>query len=267
MSFTDIEAEAGENTGGAFNAMTGDTSPATALAAPSTSPAELGAPLDLSETGIEGEVRRTDVNIPKLTLVNALSKSRTEGELPLGAFVFADEVVLVAPKKGSDGKPEKFTKPIECFVLKLIKGYQQYVAYGSDLKPARASTIAEVRGLGGTIDRRDKTKVFFEETAQLLVLVPAPEPLGETQAAYFRFEFEGKRYAKAMFFVKSIAYTNVAKPIITRVNNTAEPIINTTFNLHTEFVDGEKHQWWTPKSKVGRLTTPAERAWAASKLL
>lgn len=267
-SFTEIEAQQTE-TPTPFNPIAdsgvsetnnqGATAEANNQVA-TTSGGQLSTGLDLSATGIQGEVRRQDINIPKLALVNALSKARTDLDAPLGGFMFADEVLLCKPEKGQKISPE-----IEVFVLNAIKGYQKDVPFGSDEPLVRAATAQEVRELGGTLDRRDKSKPLFVETAQILFLVPRPEDCEEAHESYFRFEFGGKFFAKALFYVKSFSYTNVFKPIVTRVNNTGEPVINTSFKLWSQFMETDTFRWWTPKLKTGRLTTPEERAYLASK--
>jgi len=274
QSFTDIEATTDETAtpGEGYSPVAG-TSSATSSAIThspgSSSPATQHGGLSLEGTGIEGEVDRRDIHIPKLTLVNSLSKTRTEGELPLGALVFSDTIVLNPVPNGPDGKPArgyKETPQIEVVVLGLKKSYQKKTEYGSDEETVRCDTAAEVRALGGTIERNDKTRPLFEETAQILISVPAPVGCDENDLDYFLHETaEGKRYAKALFFVKSIAYTNVAKEIFTFVNNTRQPTINTTFLLWSKFMSTEKFSWWTPKLKAGRRTTPEERAFFASK--
>lgn len=260
-SFSAIDDATLEAPTGAFNPLTGTTSETPDRGTLATTPdRQIAAAPDLSGTGIEGEVRRQDINIPKLTLVNDMSRARKEGDAALGSFMFADTVCLVKPTKGA-AKSDS----IDIFVLALRKSYQQKVDFGSDIKPARANTAAEVRELGGTVDRRDKTKVLFEEMAEILVLLPQPPDVDEADEAYFYNEINGRPYAKALFFVKSFAYTNVAKPIITRVNNTGGKIIDTTYSLHSEFIKTDTFSWWTPKLRAGRLTTPEEREWLAAK--
>ena len=260
-SFTDIEAAATEAAADPTYNPIGNTDPAPGtLTRVEGTVAPASSPVDLSGTGVEGEIRRQDVNIPKITVVNGLSKARTEGDLPLGAVIYADSVVLGAPKKGEVLGPK-----ITVYVLNIKKGYQKHVPFGSEEKIVRADTAAEVRELGGTLDRRDKSRVFFEETAQILLMIPAPENLEESDLAYFRHELNGVRYATALFFVKSIAYTNVAKPIFTRVNNTGEATFEVAYELQTSFQKTEKFSWWTPKLKVLRTSTPEEKAFLLSK--
>jgi hypothetical protein len=217
--------------------------------------------VDLTGTGIEGETRSTDITIPKIALVNGLSKARTDADKPLGSFVFTEDFITIA----APGKKDNVSPVIEVAVLNVKKGYQKYIPYGSDEEMVRAATAEEVRALGGTLHRKDKTRVLFEETAQLLLLIGAPENLDESELAYFRFEHEGKRFARAMFFVKSIAYTNVFKPIASRVNNTGESTTAVLWNLWSKHVPGDKFQYWTPMLKASRIPDPAFRKFAESK--
>lgn len=260
-SFTDIDSEepGSDSSSPAYSPTGGGSTSSSVVTVRS---AEVSSPaVNLDGTGIEGEVTRRDINIPKVALVNAMSKARTEGDMPSGAFVFSDTINLGSPKKG-----EKSGPPIEIFILNARKGYQKYVAYGSDEPLIRAASAEEVRTLGGTLNRQDKSKPLFEETAQFLFVVPAPEGLDESDLAYFRMEHNGKRYAKALFFAKSIAYTGTFKPVTTRVNNTGEGVTFVSWVLQSKFMETEKFSWWTPKLAAGKTTDADTRAWLASKV-
>jgi hypothetical protein len=223
---------------------------------------EMAPAVDLTGTGIEGETRSTDISIPKLALVNGLSKARQEGDKPLGAFVFTEDWITIAAPAD---KKATVSSVIDCAVLNVKKGYQKYIPYGQEEEMIRAASMEEVRAMGGTLNRKDKSRVLFEETAQLLLLFAAPEGLDENELAYFRFEHNGQRFARGMFFVKSIAYTNVFKPIASRVNNTGEPVTAVSWGLHSKLVATEKFSYWTPMLKATRTLDPEFRKFAESK--
>gem|GEM_PF-5769957 len=204
----------------------------------------------------QGEVRSTDINIPKLTVVNPLSEARDSHAV--GTILLAGEIPLA-----------KLGDPFEFVVIAIRKEYEKVIAFGSEEKSVRAKTMAEVRALGGTLDRKDKSRIPFQDVAYITCLVPCPADADENVQAYFRLKDpSGRCWAKALYFAKSFAYTNFAKPVLTREQLTEEPHFNSSWVAETEEQKNEvkKTRWYQfKKLKAGKLTSPEFRVWAESK--
>lgn len=256
-SFTDIEDSIPSTGSGPApaSAVTGGDMSSAVVTRPDMAPAEVPSG-EYTPGRTQGEVRSTDVNIPKLTVVNPLSEA--VGAHPVGTVLLAGEIPLA-----------QLGDSFEFVVLGVRKEYEKVIPFGSEEKPVRAKTMAEVRQLGGTLDRKDTSRVAFQDVAYITVLVPCPKDADDNVQAYFRLQDpSGRRWAKALYFAKSFSYTNVAKPVITREQMTDEPHFFSTWQAVTEEQKNEKKKtrWYQfKKIKAGSLTSQDFRNWAITK--
>ena len=151
-----------------------------------------------SANGIEGEVGRGDINLPRLSLV--------QGVGPLSELFKPGQLVLNKETVLTDGE-----KPVVVTVVRLSKSYLQNLPYeeGGGM-PERVNTLAEVKARGGTIEYADNEPPSWIPVADTLVLLESA-----TDDPAFPFEHNGKFYAAALWTLRKSAYTRAAKSIMT----------------------------------------------------
>jgi hypothetical protein len=205
---------------------------------------------------VQGEVDSSDIRLPR---INLAQKSGKLGEdFQPGTFTFNKEVVI--------GDTENaFT-----FVaLGIRKQYQEDLQYDPDgPTPKTFNTAAEVRQAGGQVSDYDGDG-YYREIAHVLCLLEAPKGLSEEQQEFFIYEFEGNRYALAMWTVSGSSYTSVAKTIFSAAAPTGHlkhGLEAGAWSVHSVKRTNPRNSWFAPVIKVAGKTTAEFQAFAKSLL-
>ena len=159
------------------------------------------------DTGFDGELDQSDLQLPRLNVVSPTSKLHTEDEFDLGSVIFEKELELCT-------KGENFY----FVVLQARKDFQQKIDFDGGEKPLIFHTKDEVEENGGTTvysqDAIDEER-YYAPVANILLAVKAPDDLPAEELHRFPMEFDGSNWAKAVVTVQGGSYTAFAKPIIT----------------------------------------------------
>ncbi len=186
--------------------------------------------------GLQGEFTATDIQLPRLSLVQKIGDLADSGLTP-GSFVFNKEATL------SDGKT-----PLEVTVLRLVKQYRQKLEYGNPEPPEIYHTQQEVIDNGGTLRYGEPN--FFQEVAHLFMAVAKPENLSEQHTSHFYREHAGKQYTLAVFTVGSTAFTAVGKKVITAgYNQLRDGLFLGKWVLTSNLSKNSKGSWFVPEAK------------------
>lgn len=219
-SFKQLEGETPEP------ATTGLAKPETALAKPA---AHLEAP-----EGVEGEVDYSDIQLPRINLVQKMSDLVDAG-FKAGDLVYNKELLL--------------PQPVEVVVTRVRKQYQQSLPYGSEDTPDTCDTLEEVKARGGSTEFGDENHYAPVAHMQLLVAKPADCP--EELAELFAYTAEGKDWAPAMLTVKSSSYTSAAKPVFTAAFNVLRSgLAKGKWHLTSVQKSSPKGTWHVPVMKL-----------------
>lgn len=198
------------------------------------------APVSHTPAGIEGEIERSDVKLPRINLVQKMSDMVNAG-FKSGDLVYNREIAL--------------DKPATVVVVKLKKQYQQDLPYGGDQMPHVCDTLAEVREAGGTIEWGGEN--HYSEMAHLQLLVKAPADLPDELEDLFPYSIGGESWAPAMFTVAKSAYKSAAKPVITAAFSTLRGgLQHGLWQLSTEGKKNAMGSWDVPIMKLVGKTTP-----------
>lgn len=155
---------------------------------------------------VQGQIDRSDLNIPSLKIVQAVG--------PMSELFEPGLLVLTAGGENSvvlAGEEQE----IQLTVLRIRKQYIENLEYGSEERPRIFDTIEDVQAAGGWIEWHNNERPPFSPLATAVVVISCPEGLGEDEMAHFPFEFQGGRYALALWTMKGTAYTRAAKNIFT----------------------------------------------------
>lgn len=187
----------------------------------------------MTPSGIEGEVTAEDIRIPRLNLVQK-SGNLADSFSP-GSFVFEKAVTLAKPGE-----------PISATFLRLKKYYQEKIEYGtSNEMPPRYNTAQEVVANGGSLIYGEPR--YFQEVADLMVAVQAPEGLDSEAEQYFIYNAGGKDYALAAYTVAASAYTSLAKRLLTdAAMNLRNGLWNGQYKVHSELRKNGTNSWYVP---------------------
>lgn len=151
-----------------------------------------------SANGVEGEIGRGDINLPRMSLVQSVG--------PLSEMFKPGQLVLNKETVLTDGET-----PVVVTVVRVSKSYLQNLPYEEGgPTPERVSTLAEVKARGGGIEYVDDEAPSWIPVADALVLLEST-----TDNPAFPFEHNGKFYAAAMWNLRKSAYTRAAKAIFT----------------------------------------------------
>jgi hypothetical protein len=180
--------------------------------APAEAPNEL-APVQTSTalalpTGeLEGEISQSDLSIPHLQIVQAVGPL-SEHYVP-GQLILAKEVVIAEPA----GDPVIMT------VARIKKQYIENLPYSeATIGMAKVfDRLEDVRAAGGGIEwGANGERPSYVPIARAIVVIEAPGEIAEEPI--FCYEFEGKRYALALWTLRNTSYTRAAKAIYTAAN-------------------------------------------------
>lgn len=190
--------------------------------------------------GIEGELERSDIKLPRINLVQKTSELFNHG-FRHGDIVYNREIALA--------------KPCPVVVVRLKKQYQQELPYGGDAIPHVCDTLQEVREAGGSIEWGAENR--YSELAHMQLLVQAPDNIPDELADLFPYEIDGKSWAPAMFTVAKSAYKSAAKPVITAAFNSLRGGLgNGLWHLTSETKKNAMGSWETPVMKMVGRTSP-----------
>lgn len=207
-----------------------------------------------ASAGFEGEVDASDLRIPRINLVNALSDLHTESGFDIGSYVLNKEIALT----DKDGK-------LTFVSLYGRKRFQQKLDYQSDEIPLVFDTLAEVRAHGGTTDYSKEAVDegrFFDSVGHFIVAVEAPANLDEVAVEQFpHVQEDGTRWARVAFTVSGGAYKSFARNIITAaLGSLREGLYLGVWELGREKRTNKKGSWYLPTSRFqGKINDPSDR--------
>lgn len=211
--------------------------------------------------GFEGDIDASDLRLPRVNIVNPLSKLHTEDGHDIGAIIGNKQFVLAA-------KGEK----ILGVVLYGRKRYQQKLPYNSDETPLILDSQTEVKANGGTIEYSKEAIAelrFFEPVAHFVLAVQAPDELPEEYSDLFPYEAEDEdgvsRWGRFAFTVAGGSYKSFAKNIITSAASTLrDGLWHGVWAFGTEKKVNDKGTWYIPTSAFkGKLKDPEQIAFFA----
>jgi hypothetical protein len=169
---------------------------ATALAAPGQWAAD-----------VQGELDSSDFKLPVLMVtqkIGPMSEKFTPGDITLNK-----ELVLV---NADTTKPEKKAAGVEITVIKIRSYYEEVVPYGGDEFGRTFNTEAEVEAAGLTARWIDNVPATAKSVAEAMVCIKDPTGADDMN---FPYEFDGARYAFAMWTIRGTAYKASAQEIFT----------------------------------------------------
>lgn len=230
-----------------------DNTPTKAVAVVEAKPLAVSAPAPAVSEGVEGEVSRSDIKLPRINLVQRVGN--LANDFTPGSILFEKQVVL------TDGKT-----PFDLTPLRIRKQFQRKVAWGEGdgEAPEVYDTVAEVRAAGGSLEFGDEN--YFQEIAHIMCAVALPRHfLGNelTDAAgiidMFPFRHNDELYAVAMWTVSSSAYTALAKRIFTDAAGLLRNgIYGGHYQVTSELKKNARNSWYAPKVKfAGKHTADA----------
>jgi hypothetical protein len=185
-----------------------------------------------NDSGIDGEINRSDIRMPFLNLVHGVGPLSTKGYLP-GSIVFNQESLLTSPTQGVMS-PDK---GVEISVVRGKKDYFEYIndaQFQAGVRPRHFNTEAEARAAGlfsGKECREDKTRGRFGPALTLQVLVKGRPEDG------FPIDFEGASYAMAALTLNKSSYYAAATTLITFMDQSKQlgrPNYWSAFQLYTK---------------------------------
>jgi hypothetical protein len=161
------------------------------------------------DSDVTGEITTTDKKIPRLNLgqkSGALGDNHGQGNLILNK-----ELVIA-----------KFGQTILATCIKIKKQYQERRKYdpSSTTMPKMFDTAKDARTAGFATEwGNDPNEKLALPIAHILWFIPAPEGLdADTIEQHFNYDFEGRRYAAAIFTTSPTGYNVTAKPIFTAMD-------------------------------------------------
>jgi len=189
---------------------------------------------------VSGDFDMSDVTFPTLKIIQKMSKNPDKLDEGL---ITLDNSVLV----GGD-------KNVANIVLVSVqKEYQEVVDRDAGVFPQRFETELEAREAGFRVARtkadRDSGVPIVNAQAKLLVLVEQPE--GATDRA-FPLTIDGKRYARARWWLQSASYGTAGKYIFTRCNielNNRNLLVG-KWTLGSDMVNGKKGTYYNPAIRL-----------------
>jgi hypothetical protein len=205
---------------------------------------QLAAPTETNDNGIQGEISRSDIKLPRINLVQKVGD--LSNLFTPGIFLFDKSIVL------SEGKV-----PFEITVLHLKKMYQEDLDFTSKETPQSFDTADEVIAAGGSLKSRDAN--YYKEVAHVQVVIEKPKDCPEELEGLFPYEFEGKQYGSAIWTLTGSAFTNTGKTLITAAFTLLRAGLHTgKFLITSELKKNEKNSWYAPIAKFGGKHTPEQ---------
>ena len=198
-----------------------------------------------------GEVESSDIKIPKLNIAQKIGP--LSDDFPFGHWVLNRAVVLAEM-----GEELRFTP------LRATKTYVEALDYGSDVMPRRFGTKAEVEaaGLRTEFDGETGDKPEVNQNLDVVCLIRQTD----TDSPEFSLEFEGEKYALALWTIGSWnAYNSAAKPLLTARTQYLRSFHQREWIAKTEkHVMGNGNAIAIPKLVGGPENTEEFKAWADS---
>lgn len=203
-----------------------------------------------SNEDMVGDFSAKDVVWPRLNLVQAvgpLSQVFTPGQVILNK----DQVI---------GGPDK---PVTVTLLRMKKIFEEKLPYGSEIMPRVFETenAAREAGLAPLYDKQAGDMPRYSPVLDCEILV---ENKGDDEQGNFSMEFGGKRYARALFTLRSTAYNATGKQFISAA------MFGLRAGLHTAYWEITpkrekvgKNMVWLPRARLVNRHTPEFCAWAA----
>lgn len=171
-------------------------------------------------SGVEGELKRTDLRIPTLSIA--------QGVGPLAEDFRPGNIVLDGQTLLSAG-PD----PVTLAVVHTRKFYQEKLPYGSERRPMVFETEADLHAAGGTLEWGPNGEPpTHEPVLEVHLLVRRPEGA----AGAFPYEFNGHEYATARWFIRGMAYRSAGRTILTTAAQFAvskKPLLSARMELST----------------------------------
>lgn len=154
-------------------------------------------------TTLQGDWNISDINIPRVNLVQKMSP--TSEDFKLGTFLF-DKTIPVTTEQ---------TERAEIVVLTLKKYYEEDKAYGDGELPVRFDTEQQAKD-AGYFHKWDKTAdqdaLRYSERADAVLLLPVP-------LEHAHYEHDGVGYVKGLLTLKGTSYKSCAKILATAFVN------------------------------------------------
>ena len=153
--------------------------------------------------GIDADLDTSDVRLPRLNLIQKSSElAEVEGWNP-GDIAFVKEVKLIP--FGQSGKVT---------FIHLKRQFQEYIPWGSDVRPRVFNTREEVEAAGGSTEFKAVNE--YRPIAHFTMLIEKPTTTKSDAVldSYFPLEFNGKFYSLAAWTVASSAYKRTADQLI-----------------------------------------------------
>jgi hypothetical protein len=193
-----------------------------------------------NNNGIEGEITSDDLRVPRVNLVQRVG-NLVDSFAP-GSFLFEKQVTLAKPGSA-------FTAT----VLHLKKYYQEKIEFGtSGDMPVKVNTADEVRALGGSLIYGHPK--YFQDVADILLAVKAPEDLDEDGAMFFPYNDGENAYGLAIYTVAASAFTSLGKKIITDASYSLRSGLHQgIYEISSELKKNAANSWYVPvASLVGK---------------
>lgn len=154
-------------------------------------------------TTLQGDWNISDINIPRVNLVQKMSP--TSEDFNLGTFLFDKTIPVTNEQK----------ERAEFVVLTLKKYYEEDKAYGDGELPVRFDTEQQAKD-AGYFHKWDKTAdqdaLRYSERADAVLLLPVP-------LEHAHYEHNGVGYVKGLLTLKGTSYKSCAKILATAFVN------------------------------------------------
>lgn len=243
--------------------------PATVTATTPATP-EVTVPAVVPPTGVpapstpfrdDENIDASDLLIPHLNIVQKV------GELsnvhPGGSVILNGQLILA-----SNPTPTAASEPILQIVVIGFRPTRFVEKVVGGLRGNIFDTEDEVVKAGGTLDYNEAkatSKPLYQKLATALILIEQPKGLDDTS---FPHEFNGKRYALALYSMKGTAYTNAAKHFFSqrKIGFLREGYRFGQWAFQSILKKFESNYAYIPLVRPGEKTTPEFRAWL-TKLL
>lgn len=195
-----------------------------------------------ANNGIEGEISRNDIRLPRINLVQKVGE--LSNIFTPGCFLFNKEVIL------SNGRA-----PIEVTVLRFRKQYQQDIPYGSEEMPQNYDTAEEVLAAGGSLRWGDPE--YYKEIAHVQLAMQKPFDCPVELEGLFPHVFEDKNYGVAIWTLTGSAFTSAGKTLITAAYTLLKAGLHTgKFAVTSEIKKNAKNSWYAPVMKFAGKHSP-----------
>jgi len=200
------------------------------------------------------------VRLPQLKIRNSNSTcSLGTNEMPLGTITLDNEYVVSDPKGRATlillGYEAYFEDNVDIGAEKKIyKSLEEIVASGKAPDLAAARVLLN-RGPNGE-------KSVLRDAARAPVLVEKPADFGPSRA--FPFEFEGKFYALARWYLSGWAVWGPGRTILNKSQLELRPVglLAAKWEMTTEKADGRAGPFWKPHLRLLEgNNSPAFQTW------